>query len=50
MQRRNGDADVENELVDTVGEGGRGMEKLSCVKWIAGEKSCVTQGAQSGRL
>ena len=44
MQGRNGDADVENGLVDTVREGERGVNgenstdiyTLSCVKQIAG--------------
>lgn len=25
--------------MDTVREGGRGVEKLSCAKWVAGEES-----------
>ena len=29
LQRRNGDTDVENQLVDTVGEGMGRMEKVS---------------------
>ena len=46
MNGRSGDADVENGLMDTVGEGKSGMNRegsinintLSCLKWIAGEK------------
>lgn len=31
--------------MDTVREGGRGVEKVSCAKWIAGEESeCDTGG------
>jgi len=53
LQGRNGDADVENGLVATVGEGERGMNAetsinictLSCVKWIAGEKFLYNTGS-----
>ena len=46
MQGRNGDADVENGLADTVGEGEGGMNGESrisiytglCVKWRSAEK------------
>ena len=46
MQERNGDADIENGLVDIVAEGKSGMNgessidiyTLPCVKQIAGEK------------
>ena len=52
MQGRNGDADVENGLVDTVGEGEDAtnaessidIDTQSRVKWIAGEKlPCNTE-------
>ena len=50
MQGRNGEADVENGLVDTVGQGKsrRNRESsinvytLSGLKWIAGEKLLCT--------
>ena len=52
MQGRKGDADIEKGLVDTVGEGKRRMEKVASVyidypgvRWIAGEKMHVAQGA-----
>ena len=46
MQGRNGDTDVENGLVDTVGEGESGpngessinIYTVSGVRWIASEK------------
>ena len=53
MQGRNGDTDVENGLVDTVGEGKSGMNRessldiyiLPCVKEIAGEKLLYNTGS-----
>ena len=47
MQGRNGNADVDNKLVDTAMEGGGGTNgessiniyALSCRKWIVGKKS-----------
>ena len=35
MQGRNGDANVENRLVDTVGEGERGMERVVQMEKVA---------------
>ena len=53
MQGKDGDADVENGLVDTVGERGSRMNgessiniyTLSCVKWIVGEKLLYNTGS-----
>ena len=53
MNGRNGDADVENGFMDTVGEGKSGtnregsinMYTLSCLKWIAGEKLLYNTGS-----
>ena len=53
MQGRNGDADVENGLVDAVGEGESGMNGESsidiyippCVKQTAGEKLLYNTGS-----
>ena len=55
MQGRNGDTDVENELVDAVGEGVYGTNgensiniyTLSCVKLIAGEKLLYNTRSQA---
>ena len=57
MQGRN-DTDVENGLVDSIGEGEGGTDgesgidiyKLSCVKEIAGEKLLYNTGPQPGAL
>ena len=53
MQGRNGDADVESGLVDTVGEGESetngeisiNIYILSGVRWIAGEKLLCSTGS-----
>ena len=53
MQGRNGDADIENGLVDRVGEGETGTNGQSntdihtppCVKQIAGEKLLHNTGS-----
>ena len=52
MQGRNGDADVENGLVDTVGEGESetngetiNIYTLSGVRWIVGEKLLCSIGS-----
>ena len=53
MQGKNRDSDIENGLVDTVGEGERGVNGessvdiyiLPCVKQIAGEKLLYNTGS-----
>ena len=58
MQGRNGDSNIENGLVNTVGERKSEMNgesstdiyTLPCIKEIAGEKLLYTQGAQPGAL
>ena len=53
MQGKNGYVDVENGLVDTVGEGESGTNgessidiyTLSCVKWMAGERLLYNTGS-----
>ena len=53
MQGRNGDTDIENGLVDPVGEGESEMNgessinihTLSPVRWIAGEKLLYNIGS-----
>ena len=53
MQGRNGEADVENELVDTVGERASGTSgkssinicTLLCVKWIVRKKLLYNTGS-----
>ena len=55
MQGRNRDADIENGLVDTAGEGewGTNLESsieiysLPCVKWIAGGKLPYKTGSSA---
>ena len=52
MQGRNGDADIENGLVDTMGKGESGMNgdssiniyTLPCVKQISGEQWLYNTG------
>ena len=52
MQGRTGDADIENGLVDTVGEGESGIDgegsvnvyTLSGIRWIAGAKLLCSTG------
>lgn len=52
MQRKNGDGDVENRLVDTVEEGARGTNGersssiciVSGVEWSVGEKLMWSKG------
>ena len=58
MQRNNGDAEVENGLLDTTeegesgthGEGSISIYILSRAKWIAREKFLCNTGAQPGAL
>ena len=58
MQGRNGNADVENGFVDTVGDEENGMNGESSIdvyalpgaKYIAGEKLPCNQGPQPGDL
>ena len=58
LQGRNRDSDIENRLMDPVGEREGGMNRESCseiytlpyVKQIANGKFCVTQKAQPGAL
>ena len=59
MQGKDGDRDMENGLVDTVGEGESGMNEgssiniytLSEIRWIAGEKLlCSTESPVWGSV
>ena len=55
MQGKNGDANVENRLVDSVGEGENGIHRensidmytLSCVKQIASGKLLYSTGSSA---
>ena len=56
MQGRNGDAEVEHGLVDTLRESGMSGESsisvftLACVKWIAGKKLLYNTGSPAWRF